>query len=189
VAQPSEKALEYKKRAQGLSWEALRSLWQQIQDGKTPEWDPGRAFEHLVVRGFELSGLRVEYAYDVPPEGRIIEQIDGIVFLRDTPFLIECKDRDSVDFVAVAKMRNQLLRRPPVTMGCVFITGDFTEPARILAGFAIPHQITLWAGDDVRTALDAEDFKTALEKKYNDLCMYGLVGFWALAESAEVNDD
>src|SRR5205085_4407394 len=120
------------------------------------------AFEHLVVRGFELSGLRVEYAYDVPPEGAILEQIDGMVFLGDTPFLIECKDRDSVDFVAVAKMRNQLLRRPPVTMGCVFITGEFTQPALILAGFAVPHQITLWAGDDTKAALDAQDFKAPL---------------------------
>ncbi|HZW30717.1 MAG TPA: restriction endonuclease [Isosphaeraceae bacterium] len=174
MAKPSGKALEYKTRAQGLSWEALRRLWRQIQDGETPEWDPGRAFEHLVVRGFELSGLRVEYAYDVPPEGAIIEQIDGMVFLGDTPFLIECKDRDSVDFEAVAKMRNQLLRRPPVTMGCVFITGAFTEPALILASFAVPHQITLWSGDDVEVALEARDFKARLVRKYNDLSMYGM---------------
>jgi hypothetical protein len=177
VARPSEKALEYKARARGLSWEGLRALWEQIQAGETQEWDQGRAFEHLVVRGFELSGLRVEYAYDVPPEGRTIEQIDGIVFLGDTPFLIECKDRDGVDIVAVAKMRNQLLRRPFVTMGCVLITGEFTEPALILAGLAVPHQITLWAGDDIHAAVDANDFKTALEKKYNDLCMYGLITF------------
>ena len=112
-----------------------------------------------------------------------------MVFRGDTPFLIECKDWDSVDFVAVAKMRNQLLRRPPVTMGCVFITGDFTGPAKILAGFAVPHQITLWSGDDAKAALDAEDFKTALKRKYNDLCMYGLAGFWPLPKTTEVNHD
>ena len=32
MARTSEKALGYKKRAQGLSWEGLRLLWQQIQD-------------------------------------------------------------------------------------------------------------------------------------------------------------
>jgi hypothetical protein len=97
-----------------------------------------------------------------------------MVFLGDTPFLIECKDRDSVDFEAVAKMRNQLLRRPPVTLGRVFITGDFTRPATILADFAVPHQITLWSGKDVKTALDAEDFKAPLVRKYHVLCMYGM---------------
>jgi Restriction endonuclease len=179
MARPSEKALDYKKRAQGLSWEALRLLWQQIQAGETPDWDPGRAFEHLVIRGFELSGLRVEYAFDVPPDGKIIEQIDGMVFLGDTPFLIECKDRGAVDIVAVAKMRNPLLRRPPVTMGCVLITGGFTEPALILAGFAIPHQITLWSGDDIHAAVNKQDFKTALVERYDNLCMYGLVNFYS----------
>jgi hypothetical protein len=116
MARPSEKALESERRAQQLPWDGLRRLWQEIQDGEAPAWDPGRAFEHLVVRGSELSGPRVEYAYDVPPEGPIIEQIDGLVFLGDTPFLIECKDRDAVDFVAVAEMRNQLLRRAALTM-------------------------------------------------------------------------
>jgi hypothetical protein len=123
VAQPSEKALEYKQRAQGLSWDALRRLWRRIKEGSTSDWDEGKAFEHLVIRAFELSKLRVEYPFDVPPGGSIFEQIDGMVFLADTPFLVECKDRESVDVLAIAKLRHQLQRRPPATMGCVCITG------------------------------------------------------------------
>jgi hypothetical protein len=189
VAKPSDRALRYKQRAQQLSWDSLRDLWQEIKEGSTPDWDDGKAFEHLVVRAFELSGLRVEYPYDVPPAGKTIEQIDGIVYLGETPFLIECKDRDSVDIVVIAKMRNQLLRRPPATMGCVFITNNFTEPALILADFAVPHQITLWTGDNIETGITANDFKDSLFTKYNDLCMYGMTDHSPNFKAQKVEDD
>jgi hypothetical protein len=174
VAQPSEKALEYKTRAQGLSWEALRRHWRRIKEGSTPEWDEGKAFEHLVIRAFELSKLRVEYPFDVPPGGSILEQIDGIVYLAETPFLIECKDKESVDVLAIAKLRHQLLRRPPVTMGCVCISGEFTLSALVLADLAIPQQIVLWSEKDIEAALARKDFKSPLMVKYRDLCRYGL---------------
>ncbi len=174
MARPSEKALEYKKRAQGLSWVSSRRLWRQIKDGSTPNWDEGKAFEHLVVRAFELSKLHVEYPFDVPPGGSILEQIDGMVFLDDTPFLIECKDKESVNILAIAKLRYQLLRRPPVTMGCVFITGNYTRSALVRADLAIPQQIVLWSDDDIETALAETDFRSPLIAKYRDLCMYGL---------------
>jgi hypothetical protein len=177
MARPTEKSLEYKKRAQKLSWESLRRLWRQIKDSSTPDWDEGKAFEHLVVRAFELSKLRVEYPFDVPPGGSILEQIDGMVFLNDTPFLIECKDKESVDIIAIAKLRHQLLRRPPVTMGCVCITGNYTQPALVLADLAIPQQIVLWSQEDIETALAEKDFRGPICAKYRDLCMYGLTDY------------
>jgi hypothetical protein len=39
---------------------------------------------------------------------------------------------------------------------------------------AVPHQITLWSGDDTQAALEVADFKEALKRKYNGLCMYGM---------------
>jgi hypothetical protein len=172
VARPSEKALEYNMPAQGLSWEALRSLWQQIQDGQTPEWDPGRAFEHLVIRAFELSKLRIEYPFDVPPGGSILEEIDGIVDLAETPFLRECKHKESVDVLAIAKLQHQLHRRPPVTMGCVCISGEFTLSALVLADLAIPQQIVLWSKKEIEAALARKDFRISLILTYIYLLMY-----------------
>ncbi|MEJ7639416.1 MAG: restriction endonuclease [Singulisphaera sp.] len=189
MAKPSEKAIRYKEMAQELTWDALAELWQRIQDGTASEWDEGKALEHLVVRAFELSGLLVEYPYDVPPGGRPIEQIDGIVYLDYLPFLVECKDKGSVDIEAIAKLRNQLLRRPPTTMGCVFNTGAYTLPALILADFAVPHQITLWSGNDIEAALEGRDFREMLVKKYRDLCKFGLTDYSPNYKALEVKDE
>jgi Restriction endonuclease len=177
MAKPSNRDINYRDKAQKLTWKSLLPLWRRIKEGATPGWDEGKAFEHLIVRAFELSSLRVEYPFDVPPGGRPIEQIDGMVFLDQIPFLLECKDRDSVDVEAIAKLRNQLLRRPPTTMGCVFTTGGYAPAALILADFAVPHQITLWSGDDIEEALAARDFKKMLIKKYEDLCMFELTDY------------
>ncbi len=189
MARPSEKDVKYKQDAQKLTWDQLNSLWGHIRQGATPDWERGKALEHLVVRAFELSGLRVEYPYHVPPGGNPIEQIDGMVFLDNTPFLIECKDQDGVDVETIAKLRNQLLRRPPSTLGCVFITGEFTEPALILADFTVPHQITLWSHGDIESALSACDFKESLIRKYHHLCMYGMTDHSPNYKALEVKND
>jgi hypothetical protein len=170
----SEQALEYRRRADALSWDELHALWGGIQSGRVTEWNAGKALEHLVVRAFVLSGLRAEYPYEVPLAGFSLEQIDGMVYLGDVPFLIECKDRRAVDMLVIAKMRNQLMRRPPATMGCIFASGDFTEPATVLCDFAAPHRITLWSGKDITAALEKRDFTKPLRRKYEELCMFGL---------------
>lgn len=189
MAQPSERDVRNKTRAQHLGWDELTELWQRIKVGSITEWDQGKALEHLTIRAFELSGLRVAYPYDVPPGGNPIEQIDGMVFLDYVPFLIECKDKESVDIQAIAKLRNQLLRRPPATLGCLINTGAYTLPALILTDFAVPHQITLWSDVDVEAALETRDFKVMLIKKYTDLCMYGLTDYSPNYQSLEVKDE
>jgi hypothetical protein len=174
MAKPKKRDLEYIKRAEKMDWKALRKLWKAIQAEKTPDWDGGKALEHLVVRAFKLNGLEAEYPYDVPPGGKPLEQIDGLVRLDYATFLIECKDQETVDIEVIAKLRNQLMRRPDTTLGCVFTAGDFTEPALTLADFAVPHRILLWTGVDIDGCLTAENFGAVLREKYRHLCKYGM---------------
>jgi hypothetical protein len=143
LTKPSERDLEYIRRAEKMKWKDLAALWEQIAEGDTPDWDGGKALEHLVIRAFRLSKLEAEYAYDVPPGGPAIEQIDGLVHLNSCTFLIECKDKEAVDIEAIAKLRNQLLRRPDTTFGCVFAAQRFTPAALTVADFSVPHRILL----------------------------------------------
>lgn len=174
MATPSEKALKYRSDADRMGWSEIAALWEKITRDDTPEWDSGKALEHLIVRAFALSNLEVEYPYDVPPGGDPIEQIDGIVYLDGLAFLLECKDKEKVDIEAIAKLRNQLFRRPDTAMGCVFVSNEFTLPARTLVDFAVPHRILLWPGADIESAIAARDFAGALRAKYRHLCKYGL---------------
>jgi hypothetical protein len=174
VAKPSERDLEYVRRAEKLSWKDLIALWEQIKAGRTPDWHEGKALEHLVVRAFRLSKLEAEYPYDVPPGGKAIEQIDGLVHLNCYTFLLECKDKETVDITAIAKLRNQLLRRPDTTFGCVFTAGSFSDPALILAEFSVPHRILLWSAVDIDGCLHRKDFASRLLEKYRHICKYGM---------------
>lgn len=160
-----------------MDWAKLRLLWHQIQNGNTPGWAQGKALEHLIVRAFQLSGLAVEYPYDVPPGGRPIEQIDGIVYLNELVFLIECKDKDREDVAAISKMQHQLARRPPTTLGCIFVAGVFTEPALLVADMTPPHRITLWSGVDIEAGLEKADFRESLVEKYRNLCRFGMTDY------------
>ncbi len=174
MAEPSVKDLEYIKRAEKMKWKALSSLWGQIKAGSTPGWDNGKALEHLVVRAFRLGNLDAEYPYHVPLRGRILEQIDGFVFMESLCFLLECKDEDATDIEAISKLRIQLLRRPESTLGCVFTRHHFTEPALTLTDISVPHRILLWSEFDIEESLKKESFADTLRAKYRNLCMYGL---------------
>jgi hypothetical protein len=173
VARPSDKTVDYRARAARMQWTDLDALWGEIKKGVTPDWDDGKALEYLVPRAFQLSALEIEYSYDVPPGGKRIEEIDGLVYLDNIPFLLECKDKESSDITAIAKLRNQLLRRPDTTFGCVFVAGEFTEPALILADYSVPLRILLWSGGNIENGLRQRDFAAILREKYRQLCMYG----------------
>ena len=170
MARPSDKALEYIKRVEAMDWPEIRTLWDAIKAGPVDNWEEGKALEHLVIRAFRLSGLDVEYPYDVPAGGNPLEQIDGLVILGCHTFLVECKDKDKVAIEPVAKLRNQLLRRPETTFGCVFVSGEFTSAALVIADFSLPHRILLWSGFEVAECIKRENFKVMLQNKYRHLC-------------------
>lgn len=157
-----------------MRWPQITALWNKIKRDAVVDWEEGAALEHVIVRALALSGLDVEYRYEVPPGGRRLEQIDGIAYLEGLVFLPECKDKSTVDIEAIAKLHHRLSRRPNTALGCVFITGDFSEPALTLADYALPHRILLWSGDDIETAIRDRDFKTTLIDKYRNLCKHGM---------------
>jgi hypothetical protein len=132
--------------------------------------------------------LEVEYPYDVPAGGRPLEQIDGLVILGCHMFLVECKDKEKVDIEPIAKIRNQLLRRPETTFGCVFVSGDFTATALTIADFSIPHRILLWSGYEVEECIKRKDFKAMLIDKYRHLCKYGLTDHSPYYQDLEVKE-
>lgn len=174
MGKPSDRSIRDKAKARSLSWDDLQSLWARIKAGEIDDWDEGKALEHLVIRAFELSRLRVEYPYNVPPGGKPLEQIDGLVFLREIPFLVECKDTETIDVEPIAKLHHKLLRRPPITLGCFLTRGNYTVPAVTQVAMMVPHRMILWSRVDIDSALVRCDFRSALREKYLNLCMYGL---------------
>ncbi len=174
MARVSERTMQDRMRADGWTWADVARVWSEVKGRTAADWNAGKALEHLVIRAFALSGLRVEYPYEVAFEGGVLEQVDGMVYLGDVPFLIECKDRSTVDIEVVAKLRSRLERRPPATMGCVFTSGEFTEPVVVLANFAVPHRITLWSRENIAEGVAQRDFAAILRRKYHELCMFGL---------------
>jgi hypothetical protein len=154
---------------QSLQWSGLRALWQEIGQRNTQVWDSGKAFEYLVLRAFELDGADVRYSYSVKLFGEEIEQIDGVVYHSGLACLVESKDlaaRVNVDVTPIAKLRNQLLRRPASTIGLVFSRTGFTEPARHLSYFSLPQTILLWSGEEIEYALEQESICELLVLKY-----------------------
>lgn len=160
-------SVEYVRRVRQMDWPALRRLWREIEAGAPAGWPPGRALEHLVLRAFELSGADVRWPYTVPIAGEVVEQIDGAVHLRGLSCIVECKDTaEPVKIGPIAKLRNQLLRRPAGVIGLVFSRGGFTESATTLSRFAAPQNILLWDGEEIAYLLDREDFSSGLVSKH-----------------------
>jgi Restriction endonuclease len=162
-------AAQYEAMIQSLQWDGLRSLWQGIERRNIQGWDAGKAFEYLVVRAFELDGAEVRYSYSVKLFGEEVEQVDGVVYYSGLSCLIESKDfadKVNVDITPIAKLRNQLLRRPASTLGLVFSRTGFTDPARHLSYFSLPQTILLWSGEEIKYALEKEAICELLVLKY-----------------------
>ncbi|MGD0091879.1 MAG: hypothetical protein ABSE73_18345 [Planctomycetota bacterium] len=165
----------------------LKVLLKQIQSRSTPGWDDGKAFEYLVLRAFELERAEVAWPYKVTigeltstASARILEEIDGFVWARGIPLLVESKDREEKeDIEAIAKLRNKLLRRTGQLVGAVFTSNiqGFTEPAKFLAQFLAPQVILLWTGDEVEFALKNKCFIRGLQRKYKASLMKGLPNY------------
>ncbi len=162
--------VEYKSRISSYNWDDLMKLWLEIMSGNTPEWDAGKALEYLVLRAFQLDGADVIWPYTVvleEEETEQIEQIDGVVYIDSLACLVECKDTgNKVNVEPIAKLRNQLLRRPGATIGSIFSRTGFTKPAMILSRFIAPQTILLWSGKEIGYSLQHKCISRAILKKY-----------------------
>ncbi|HET7463476.1 MAG TPA: restriction endonuclease [Longimicrobium sp.] len=161
------RSTDYVARIRRLGWDGLRELWAQIAAGRTPGWPPGIALEYLVLRAFELDGAEVRWPFTVEISDETVEQIDGAVYAGTLACLVEVKDSASpVDIGVLAKMRNQLMRRPAGTVGLVASRSGFTAAAMRLAGYFAPQTVLLMRGTDLDLALRSESIVGELTRKY-----------------------
>lgn len=149
------------------NWDELRTLWNAITTGDTPEWAPGKAFEYLVLQAFHLDGAVVRWPYSVEIESEVVEQIDGFVHIGRFSCIVESKHtKEPVAIAPIAKMRNQLLRRHSGAIGLVFSYAGFTDAAVILARYIAPQAILLWTGQEIERAITDRKIFEYLEIKY-----------------------
>jgi hypothetical protein len=159
--------LDYQQQILQYQRNDLLTLWQAIKLGNTPDWPPGKAFEYFIIRAFQLEGADVCYPFSVILGGEEIEQIDGAVYTGGLACLIECKDQQRpINIEPIAKLRNQLLRRPATAIGSIFSRSGFTEPATTLARFLAPQTILLWKGEEIDYALRRRYMCQGLIAKY-----------------------
>jgi hypothetical protein len=170
---------EYQTAIQKKRWPGLKELWENIKARKTPQWEPGKGFEYLVLRMFDLDEADVRWPYPVPLFGdEDVEQIDGSVRIGSLYCLVESKDEvGNIAIGPIAKLRNQLLRRPAGTVGFVFSSQGFTDPAVLLAHFALPQAILLWSGDEVEMALERRKICEYAELKFRACVDQGMPDF------------
>ena len=168
-------ANEYERLIRQYDYKKLIKLWENVKKSEAIKgWGTGKAFEYLILRGFELEGGETRYSYSVTmgevvysEEKRTIEQIDGAIYLEGLSFLVECKDQsEDIDIEAIAKLRNQLLRRPAGIIGVVFSRTAFTDSAVRLARFVSPQAILLVTGAEIDAALRGKYLCKGLVAKY-----------------------
>lgn len=173
-----------------MSEAGLRTLWSRVEAGDVEDWPPGRALEYLLIRAFELDGARVRYPFSVhlsfgSSSSEEVEQIDGVVEVGGLWCLCEAKDSvDPQNVEPIAKLRNQLQRRPSGCVGLVFSVAGFTEPAKLATHFMGEHAILLWTGDDIAWGL-RNGFTSALLKKYRFAVETGVRDYSLLAEDVK----
>ena len=169
-------AAEYEVMIQRLDdWDKLRTLWDKIKAGDTPDWPPGKAFEYLVLQAFKLDAGVVRWPYEVTLENEVVEQIDGAVHIGRFSCVLESKHTSKpVAIAPLAKMRNQLLRRHSGTIGLIFSYSGFTPPALILAQYIAPQAILLWRAEDMDQVFEDKKILDFLEFKYRSCVETGL---------------
>ena len=159
--------LDYQQQILQYQRNDLLTLWQAIKLSNTPGWPPGKAFEYLIIRAFQLEGADVCYPFSVTIGGEEIEQIDGAVYTGGLACLIECKDQQRpVNIEPLTKLRNQPLRRLNTAIGSLFSRSGFTKPAIMSAQFLAPQTILLWDEKDLNYALKHRYLCRGLIAKY-----------------------
>ena len=171
----------YQNRIRAYDNATLRLLWQQIRDGESTGFPPGKGLEYLILRAFEIEGAEVIWPYEVPPGSSTLEQIDGVIYVDGLHCLIEAKDYAApVDVEPIAKLRNQLARRPSSSLAILFAKNGFTDPAKTLASYLAPQMVILWTGAELRFALENAPMRSGLQQKFrycveNGMSYYDLV--------------
>ncbi|MCC5621225.1 aminotransferase class I/II-fold pyridoxal phosphate-dependent enzyme, partial [Nostoc sp. CHAB 5715] len=95
-----------------LVWDA--AFADIVYDG-IPLPNPNLHYDRSISMGtfskcYGLPGLRFGWCL---ASKEVLEQIDGVVYSEGLAYIIECKDEcEAVDILPIAKLRNQLLRRP-----------------------------------------------------------------------------
>ena len=173
---------EYIDKIQRVDNAGLVRLWESITARTgTRGWAKGKAFEFLILRAFALEGAIIQWPYEVNIFNETnVEQIDGVIYFDDIGIsaLVESKDHSvNLNIEPIAKLRNQLLRRPSNAIGCVFSTSGFTEPALILSQFSAPQTILLWERNHIEYCLRRGCFKEGLLKKYRHAIEQGITNF------------
>lgn len=167
--------VECESRVKEMQRKQLMAFWNLIQAGNAAGWEEGKAFEYFIIRAFELEGAAVRYPYMVKLDGSTIEQIDGALYVSHLSCLVESKDTvKPCDVLPIAKMRNQLLRRPAGVIGVLFSHADFTPAASQLATYTAPQSILLWNGEEIDFALKKKQLITGLMEKYRHCVEHGL---------------
>lgn len=133
-----------------MGWAALSDVWARVRVGKeVASWPPGKAFEYLILRVFELEGAQVVWPYR-----GWLEQVDGGVYVEGLSCLIECKHwKEPLDYTPIARFKARVDRRPPATVGLLFSVSGFTIPALNEAQVQPVRNVLLWARSDVDLAL------------------------------------
>ncbi len=130
-------------------------------------WASGKAFEHIILRGFFLEGAEVSWPFEVREGRHTIEQIDGAVYCDGLFCLVESKDySEAINVEPVTKLRSQLERRPAGTLGLIFARSGFTPSAKYLVKTHSPLNILLWEFEELRMAIADQKMRPALQTKF-----------------------
>lgn len=171
-------ALDLENEAAEWSRDDLAVLWERIKaEQEIDGWAPGKAFEYLVARAFQLEDFTVRWPFIVtyPQRFGAMEQLDGIVYLGERAFLAESKNvAEPAAIEAVAKLRFRLEGRPPGLMGILFSTNDFSLQNEVFAQFASPVNLLLWSRSDLDYALSAGSMREGLQRKLAYAIGWGL---------------
>jgi hypothetical protein len=138
-------------------WAELQAVWSELLlspsrfcGAEIGAQEAGWAFEWWVYEAFRLSGADGQPPFVVRLGPSLVEEIDGAVFASFGAFLVECKFQDAkVTIEPIVKLRSQLERRPPNTMGVIFSKSGFTNEAVILLSHLSPCNVLLFDGDDL----------------------------------------
>ena len=130
-------------------------------------WAKGKAFEHVILQSFLLEGAEVRWPFEVREGRHAIEQIDGAIYCDGFFCLVESKDYgDAINVEPIAKLRNQLARRPAGTLGLIFARSGYTPSAKHLVKMHVPLNILLWEFEELRMAVADRKIIPALRKKF-----------------------